>query len=65
MLIWYSRVVDLKSKIPYHSASESFQREMFDDGLHLTGRGYDLMGTVVGERLVSLIKEERDGAGQA
>lgn len=38
---------------------------MFDDGLHLTGRGYDLMGTVVGERLVSLIKEERDGAGQA
>ncbi|KAJ6107851.1 SGNH hydrolase [Penicillium sp. IBT 18751x] len=51
-------VIDLHSKIPYHSATEAFQREMFDDGLHLTAMGYDLMGTVVGESLVNLIKEE-------
>ncbi|KAJ5149236.1 hypothetical protein N7448_000814 [Penicillium atrosanguineum] len=53
------RVVDLHSKIPYHSATENFQMEMFDDGLHLTAKGYDLMGIVVGERLVTLIKEEQ------
>lgn len=38
---------------------------MFDDGLHLTAMGYDLMGTVVGERLVTLIKEEQRLKGQA
>jgi lysophospholipase L1-like esterase len=39
--------------------------EMFDDGLHLTAKGYDLMGSVVGERLVTLIKEEQGLNGQA
>ncbi|KAJ5665518.1 uncharacterized protein N7477_007966 [Penicillium maclennaniae] len=58
------RVIDLHSKIPYHSATEAFQREMFDDGLHLTAMGYDLMGTVVGERLVNLIKEEQGLKGE-
>ena len=38
---------------------------MFDDGLHLTAMGYDLMGTVVGERLVALIKEEQGLKGLA
>jgi lysophospholipase L1-like esterase len=39
--------------------------EMFDDGLHLTVKGYDLMGSCVGERLVTLIKEEHDLKSQA
>jgi len=39
---------------------------MFDDGLHLTAKGYDLMGTVVGKRLVSLIKEaEKEAEAEA
>jgi hypothetical protein len=59
ILICHSHVFDLHGKIPYHSASESFRGEMFDDGLHLTAKGYDLMGTVVGEHLVNLIKGKK------
>ncbi|KAJ5157647.1 uncharacterized protein N7482_008747 [Penicillium canariense] len=59
------RVVDLHSKIPYHSATENFQDEIFDDGLHFTAKGYELMGSVVGERLVALIEEEQGSNGQA
>lgn len=32
---------------------------MFDDGLHLTVQGYDLMGSLVGAHLVSLLKAEQ------
>jgi hypothetical protein len=59
MLNYYSYAFDLKSKIPYHSSSESFQTEMFDDGLHLTANGYDFMGTLVGDHLLRLMKGEK------
>ncbi|KAJ6041591.1 SGNH hydrolase [Penicillium canescens] len=50
---------DLHSKIPYHTGSENFREEIFDDGLHLTARGYDLMGSMIGEHLANLLKEEK------
>ncbi|KAJ5573524.1 SGNH hydrolase [Penicillium hispanicum] len=49
---------DLCSKIPYHAASETFREETFDDGLHLTAKGYDFMGSLVGEHLVALLKAD-------
>lgn len=38
---------------------------MFDDGLHLTAKGYDLMGSVVGAHLITLLKEEQVFKDQA
>lgn len=39
-------------------ATPEFIREMFDDGLHLTPAGYDLMGGVIGEHMVNLLRTE-------
>ncbi|KAJ5548555.1 hypothetical protein N7513_005789 [Penicillium frequentans] len=55
---------DLCSKIPYHGSTEQFIEEIFDDGLHLTAKGYDLMGQVIGEHLAGILKEESDGQAQ-
>jgi lysophospholipase L1-like esterase len=54
----------LHSKIPYHTASEVFREEMFDDGLHLTSQGYDFFGSLVGKHLVNLLKEDKSIEGQ-
>ncbi|KAJ6007863.1 hypothetical protein N7540_011839 [Penicillium herquei] len=45
---------DLCRAIPYHDASEEFVEQIFDDGLHLTEEGYDLMGTVIAEHFAPL-----------
>ncbi|CEJ55729.1 hypothetical protein PMG11_01967 [Penicillium brasilianum] len=45
---------DLKSQIPYRAATQTFRDEIFDDGLHLTPAGYDLMGSLVGAHLIGL-----------
>lgn len=39
---------DLHGKVPYHSAAEEFRKRIWDDGLHFTAEGYDLVGEVVG-----------------
>ncbi|KAJ5261372.1 SGNH hydrolase [Penicillium angulare] len=49
---------DLRSKIPYHDATEEWREEMFDDGLHMTAKGYDFMGTAIAEHLADLIIAE-------
>jgi lysophospholipase L1-like esterase len=36
---------------------EEQRREIWDDGLHFTERGYDLMGRIIAERLSALISE--------
>ncbi|KAJ5652623.1 SGNH hydrolase [Penicillium longicatenatum] len=55
---------DLSSKSPYHNSTEDFVKEIFDDGLHLTAKGYDLMGQLIGEHLVGILKAEIDGQAQ-
>ncbi|KAJ5721226.1 uncharacterized protein N7483_009160 [Penicillium malachiteum] len=45
---------DLCRAIPNHDASVEFREQMFDDGLHLTEEGYDLMGTVIAEHFAPL-----------
>ncbi|KAF4211372.1 hypothetical protein CNMCM8980_002218 [Aspergillus fumigatiaffinis] len=49
---------DLHGKVPYHNATEEFRKRIWDDGLHLTAEGYKLVGEVVGEHLVALLKEK-------
>ncbi|PKY05169.1 SGNH hydrolase [Aspergillus campestris IBT 28561] len=47
---------DLHAKIPYHASSEEFKEKMWDDGLHLTPHGYDLVGNEVADHLIELIQ---------
>ncbi|KAJ5246410.1 SGNH hydrolase [Penicillium chermesinum] len=49
---------NLHEKIPYFSSSPEFTRDVFDDGLHLTPKGYDLMGNVIGQHLARLLRDE-------
>ncbi|KUL84000.1 hypothetical protein ZTR_07110 [Talaromyces verruculosus] len=46
---------DLKPAIPYHDMDEQRREEIWDDGLHFTDKGYDLMGEVISERLLELL----------
>ena len=48
-------VCDLHSAIPYHSMSKEERTEIWDDGLHLTEKGYERMGEVVGARLAEIL----------
>ncbi|KAL1988688.1 hypothetical protein VTN96DRAFT_8388 [Rasamsonia emersonii] len=50
---------DLHSALPYHSLSENERERIWDDGLHLTDEGYDLMGELVAGRLVELLKKNK------
>ncbi|GIK06327.1 hypothetical protein Aspvir_001974 [Aspergillus viridinutans] len=49
---------DLHGKLPYHDATEEFREKIWDDGLHLTAEGYKLVGEVVGEHLIALLKDK-------
>ncbi|KAL5356605.1 SGNH hydrolase [Aspergillus floccosus] len=48
---------DLHPKVPYHDATEEFRKKVWDDGLHLTPAGYDLVGSAVGDHLIHLLSE--------
>ncbi|EPE36622.1 SGNH hydrolase [Glarea lozoyensis ATCC 20868] len=47
--------LDLCSLIPFQSLPEKRRNELWDDGVHFTHEGYDLMGNLIGERLVEII----------
>ncbi|OJJ49098.1 hypothetical protein ASPZODRAFT_13835 [Penicilliopsis zonata CBS 506.65] len=47
---------DLHAKVPFHSMSEEQRSDIWDDGLHLTDIGYDLVGDLVAEHLVKLLE---------
>ncbi|KAF4161812.1 hypothetical protein CNMCM6936_002965 [Aspergillus lentulus] len=49
---------DLHGIVPYHNATEEFRKKIWDDGLHLTAEGYKLVGEVVGEHLIALLKDK-------
>lgn len=46
---------DLNKKIPYHSLPAEERDRIWDDGVHFTPAGYDLMGEYLAERLVQII----------
>ncbi|KAL2024207.1 hypothetical protein VTK56DRAFT_9363 [Thermocarpiscus australiensis] len=54
-------VFDLNKHVPYYSLSEEDKKKYWDDHLHFTPDGYDLIGNKVGNALVSLIVSERTG----
>ena len=49
---------DLYSKIPYATLDEAERDRLWDDGLHLTGEGYKMMGDVIAVRLFEILQEQ-------
>lgn len=54
-----SHVFDLHAAVPYWSMSEEDRVRYWDDAIHFTPDGYDLIGQRVGIALVSLLVKER------
>ncbi|KAK4189040.1 SGNH hydrolase-type esterase domain-containing protein [Podospora australis] len=52
-------VYDLHTAVPYYSMSEKDRAKHWDDHLHFTPDGYDLIGNKVGMALVSLLVKQR------
>jgi lysophospholipase L1-like esterase len=46
-------LVDLDKGIPYHGVNNDEQKQIWDDGLHLTPAGYDRMATLVFDAIKS------------
>ncbi|KAL8652389.1 MAG: hypothetical protein Q9226_004292 [Calogaya cf. arnoldii] len=49
-------VADVFSKIRYSEMSEEMRKIVWDDGLHFKPAGYDMMGDVVADRLLEVLK---------
>lgn len=52
-------VFDLHSAIPYFAMSQTDRERYWDDPIHFTSDGYDLIGNKVGIALVSILAKER------
>ncbi|KAK4240323.1 SGNH hydrolase-type esterase domain-containing protein [Achaetomium macrosporum] len=55
-------VFDLHKAVPYWGMSEKDRERYWDDHLHFTPDGYDLIGNKVGTELVSILAAERAAA---
>lgn len=60
---WSSFTLDLHAEMPYWSLPKDKRAELWDDGLHFTEAGYDLMGSIIAERLVQL-SSGSEGVGE-
>jgi hypothetical protein len=56
-----SHTLDLKTKVPFWDMPEEKRGEIWDDGLHFTPRGYDLIGRIIADRILELIVAESGG----
>ena len=52
--------MDLCSAVPYFAMDKAKQDMIWDDGLHLTKEGYEMMGNAIGAHLVELLKSSED-----
>ena len=52
--------MDLFEKMPYHSLDASERKEIWDDGLHFTPKGYEKIGDLVAERLIEILSIEAE-----
>ncbi|KAL2199507.1 SGNH hydrolase-type esterase domain-containing protein [Corynascus similis CBS 632.67] len=57
-------VFDLHKAVPYWAMSESDRKKYWDDHIHFTPAGYDLIGNKVGISLVSLLAKEKANSPQ-
>lgn len=54
--------MDLCAAVPYFSMDKMLRREIWDDGLHLTKAGYQMMGEAIGARMAELLSDEGEGS---
>lgn len=54
-----SHVYDLHAAVPYFAMSEDDRKLYWDDRIHFTPDGYDLIGKKVGMALVSLLVKDK------
>lgn len=52
-------VFDLHAAMPYFAMSDADREEYWDDHIHFTSAGYDLIGKKVGMALVSLLVKDK------
>ncbi|KAL8724206.1 MAG: hypothetical protein Q9166_008084 [cf. Caloplaca sp. 2 TL-2023] len=50
---WY--YMDLCAAVPYFSMTETMRERIWDDGLHLTMDGYEMMGEAIATKLIELL----------
>lgn len=55
-----SYTFDLYSAIPYATLDEDTREKLWDDGLHLTGQGYKVMGDVIAVRLFEILQNMQE-----
>jgi hypothetical protein len=59
------QLFDLASKLTWSGMDEETRWQMWDDGVHLTIDGYDLMGELIMEALGPMVKQEVGAAAAA
>lgn len=47
--------LDLCAAVPYFSMNDTMKEMMWDDGLHLTRDGYEMMGDAIATKLLQLV----------
>ncbi|KAI4166565.1 MAG: hypothetical protein LQ343_007946 [Gyalolechia ehrenbergii] len=52
-------VADVCTAVPWVGMEEGERRRVWDDGLHLRPRGYDMLGDAVAERLLEVVEAGR------
>ncbi len=52
-----SYTVDLCSAVPYFDMDKDTRDNIWDDGLHLTKEGYEMMGDAIASRMIELLKD--------
>ncbi|RQM05218.1 hypothetical protein DH86_00004242, partial [Scytalidium sp. 3C] len=50
--------LDLHAAMPYWNMTDDQRQELWSDGLHFTAEGYELMGSIISDRLFEIISEQ-------
>lgn len=56
----YRFLFDLFKVIPYHSLPPEKREELWDDGVHFTSKGYDVLGGYLATRLTEIVSSSKD-----
>ncbi len=48
--------LDLRAAVPYFDMSDFLRERIWDDGLHLTMAGYEMMGQAIAAKLIELLQ---------
>lgn len=57
LTVSFRYTLDLCSAVPYFSMDTKMRDSIWDDGLHLTEKGYKMMGDAIASRLVEILSD--------